>query len=73
MHIVVAGTGHFAVQGVGRFPRHQQHGDARAHQVVHAHGRVGGARIHVHHDTLTLPRDRRIAPSHVDGHVFVRT
>ncbi|NBS46276.1 MAG: methyl-accepting chemotaxis protein [Betaproteobacteria bacterium] len=62
----------FAVQRKRRASGHQQHRQPRAHQVVHAHGGVGGARIHMHQHALPATGDRRITAGHVDGHVFVR-
>ena len=60
------------MQGIRRFARHQQHRQAGAHQVVHAHGGIGRARIHMHHDALALTGHCGIAARHVDGHVFMR-
>ena len=60
------------MQGIRGFARHEQHRQTGAHQVVHAHGRVGRARVHMHHHALPLPRDSGITTRHVDGHVFMR-
>ena len=73
VHIVITRTRYFSVQGIGRFACHEQDRQTGTHQIVHAHGRVGSACVHMHHDALPLPRHGRITTRHVDGHVFVRT
>ena len=72
MHVVVARARQLAVQRVWRLARHQQHRQAAAKQVVHAHRGIGRARVHMHQHRLAAPGHGGIGARHVDRDVLVR-